>query len=95
MSFLSKLLHSRRKQTASLAKERLQIIISHEKVKASRDYLPMLQRDLVSVIAKYTEIDEDHVQVALDERDNCSVLELNITLPNAVDAPKEAAQETA
>lgn len=91
MSFLSKFLQTRRKPTsAATAKERLQIIISHEHVKANHDYLPMLQRDLVRVIAKYVDIDESQVSVALDEKDNCKVLELNITMPNTA-----AAKETA
>ena len=49
MSFLTKLLQARRKTSASIAKERLQIIVSHERAKASRDYLPLLQRDLVKI----------------------------------------------
>ena len=85
MSFLTKFLTKRPKSTANLAKERLQIVISHQRAKTSRDYLPKLQRELVAVIAKYTDIDEDQVCVALDEKDNCSVLELNNTLPNAAE----------
>lgn len=83
MSFLTKFLNKRPKTSANLAKERLQIVISHQRAKTNRDYLPKLQRELVAVIAKYTDIDEEQVCVALDEKDNCSVLELNITLPNA------------
>ena len=74
---------TKRPSSATVAKERLQIIVSHERGKASRNYLPLLQKELVSVIAKYVEIDEDAVSVELDQKDHCSVLELNITLPNA------------
>ena len=73
-----------RKNTASLAKERLQIIVSHER--ASRngpDYLPMLQQELIEVIAKYVVgIQKNQVKVELERNGDCSILELNIVLPD-------------
>jgi cell division topological specificity factor MinE len=59
MSFLSFLL-GEKKKTASVAKERLQIILAHERSSLSGkkrpDYLPELQRELVAVISKYVSI---------------------------------------
>lgn len=73
---------SKKKSTASVAKERLQIIVAHERTKKDQpDYLPDLQRDLVAVISKYVDISDDMVAVSLDKNDDCAVLELNITLP--------------
>ena len=73
---------SKKKSTASVAKERLQIIVAHERTKKDQpDYLPDLQRDLVAVISKYVDICDDMVAVSLDKNDDCAVLELNITLP--------------
>ena len=71
---------SRKKpSTASIAKERLQIIVAHERGRTDEpDYLPDLQKDLVEVIRKYVQIDNDQVQVALDNQGDCSILELNI-----------------
>jgi cell division topological specificity factor len=74
----------RKKQgtTASIAKERLSIIVAHERGQRSQpDYLPALQKELVEVIRKYVNIDQDQVQVVLDNQGGCSILELNITLP--------------
>ncbi|MFV3404921.1 MULTISPECIES: cell division topological specificity factor MinE [Pseudomonas] len=73
----------RQKQTsASVAKERLQIIVAHERGQRSTpDYLPALQKELVEVIRKYVIIGDDDVQVALENQGSCSILELNITLP--------------
>lgn len=75
---------SRNKQSsASVAKERLQIIVAHERGRTDEpDYLPELQRELVEVIRKYVNIDTEQVQVALDNQGNCSILELNVTLPD-------------
>ena len=69
--------------TASVAKERLSIIVAHERGQRSQpDYLPALQKELVEVIRKYVNIDQDQVQVALENQGSCSILELNITLPD-------------
>lgn len=70
----------RNKSTASLAKERLQIIVAHERGKKT-DYLPLLQKELIEVIKKYVFIDEQQVKVELEESGDYSVLELNITIP--------------
>ena len=86
MSLLDRIFRNRPKNiaSASLAKERLQIIVSHERrTENDTDFLPKLQRELVEVIAKYVAIDQDQVKVELERSGNCSILELNITLPNA------------
>jgi len=69
--------------TASVAKERLQIIVAHARgQRTSPDYLPALQKELVEVSRKYVNIESDQVQVALENQGSCSILELNITLPD-------------
>lgn len=83
MSFLD-YFKSSKKNTASIAKERLQIIVAHERGQREQpDYLPKLQQEILDVIRKYVPIEQDQVQVQLDKNDNCSVLELNVTLPEA------------
>ncbi|MDX1801378.1 MAG: cell division topological specificity factor MinE [Marinobacter sp.] len=73
---------SKKNTSASVAKERLQIIVAHERGQREQpDYLPQLQQELLAVIRKYVQIDDDMVQVELDRNENCSVLELNVTLP--------------
>lgn len=73
---------SKEKPTASLAKERLQIIVAHERNhRSGPDYLPDLQREIIDVITKYVAINRDQVHVNLQNAGDCSVLELNITLP--------------
>jgi cell division topological specificity factor len=75
----------RRNTTASVAKERLQIIISHERSQRNtRDYLPRLQEEILAVIAKYVNIDRDQVSVNLERTGDNAVLELNITMPDEV-----------
>lgn len=73
----------KKNNTASIAKDRLQVIVAHErKVHQEPDYLPALQREIMEVIKKYVDIDIEDVEVQLDTQGNCSVLELNVTLPD-------------
>ena len=86
MSFLSFLL-GEKKKTASVAKERLQIILAHERSGrgASRpDYLPALQRELMAVISKYVSIKAEDIKVVLERQDNLEVLQVKIELPEAL-----------
>lgn len=85
MSILSFLL-GEKKQTASVAKERLQIILAHERSGrnvAEPDYLPELQRELLAVISKYIKINVEDIKVNLERQDNLEVLEVKIELPES------------
>ena len=83
MSFFSFLL-GEKKKTAGVAKERLQIILAHERTSRSPqpDYLPALQKELIAVIAKYIQINPDDIKVDLQRQDNLDVLEVKIELPD-------------
>lgn len=71
------------KTSAVQAKERLQIVMAHERSgRSGPDFLPMLQQELLSVIAKYVDLDENKVEVKLDRGSDCSTLEVNIELPS-------------
>lgn len=70
-----------KKSSASVAKERLQIIVAHQRGR-NDDFLPQLQNELIRVISKYVDIDPEQVKVELDKSGDTSVLELNVALPN-------------
>lgn len=84
MGFLSFFL-GEKKQTAAVAKERLQLILAHERNgrSVSPSYLPDLQRELVAVISKYVSINPDDIKVNLERQDDLEVLEVKIELPDA------------
>lgn len=74
----------RKKKTAAVAKDRLQIIVARERRANAAEglpYLPQLQQELLAVIAKYEKLDLDQVTVSVDRRENGEVLELNVVLP--------------
>jgi cell division topological specificity factor len=82
---ITKIIHyfQRPEKSAKLAKDRLQIIIAHERTERDKpDYLILMQKDLLDVIAKYVNINKDDVKVELERKDSCSILELNVVLPN-------------
>ena len=75
---------SNKTSSASLAKERLQVIVAHERNQRNQpDYLPKMQQEILEVIKKYIPIDNDQVTVNLENTDSCSFLELNVTLPDS------------
>ena len=77
--------------TAGIAKERLQIVLSHER--ASRDapsFLPALQRDLLAVVGRYVVIKEDLVRINFAKRSDTSVLEINVAFDPAATRPPTA-----
>ncbi|HVV68340.1 MAG TPA: cell division topological specificity factor MinE [Gammaproteobacteria bacterium] len=73
-----------RPNTAQIAKERLQIIVAHERIQRKNGVvdLQQLQQKLITVIAEYLHIDKNQVNVELQRDANRSVLELNVTLPD-------------
>jgi cell division topological specificity factor len=73
---------NRQPPSAATAKQRLQVIIAHERTTgAAYDFLPLLQRELLEVIRKYVEIDPNKVKVDIEKGESISVLEVNIELP--------------
>lgn len=72
------------KSSASVAKERLQILVAHDRISSrGPDYLPKMQQELLAVIRKYIAIEDDKVQVNLEQQGTASVLELNVMLPES------------
>jgi len=87
---------NRNKKTARVAKDRLHIIIAQERAeKSTHDFLPLLRQDILAAIAKYTRIDMEQVKVDLQYRDNNSVLELNVVLPDNVSEDDSITQQAA
>ncbi|WP_028954918.1 cell division topological specificity factor MinE [Sulfitobacter sp. 20_GPM-1509m] len=74
----------RRAKSAKTAKDRLQILLAHERSDGSAgpDYLPLLQADILAVIRKYMEIKEDEVDIQMERNDDVSSLEINIEIPS-------------
>ena len=85
MALLDYFLRKKEKQvtTASKAKERLQIIVAHERNNRNKqpDYLPQLTEDILNVLRKYVQVSDNSLSINLDNKGGeLNVLELNIEL---------------
>ncbi len=72
----------RKKTSAEQAKERLKMVLVHESGRnPSADFLPQMREEILAVISKYVEIDQEQLQISLDRADGYEVLELNVVIP--------------
>ncbi len=74
----------RRKDSAPVARERLQVLLAHERAYIGKsDLLAVLQEEIIAVIAKHVTIERDRVQIKLDRGDPISTLEIDVEVPNS------------
>ncbi len=84
MGILSYLWQLRATASAASAKERLQVVLAHERGQRSQpDYLPRLRREILDVIGRYVPIEDDKIRVHYENAGTVSRLELNIEIPSA------------
>jgi cell division topological specificity factor len=87
----------RKKSSAPVARERLQVLLAHERsVIGKSDLIAVLQEEILAVIAKHVTVDRDAVQIKLDRGDAVSMLEIDVEVPlNAMPKAQESAQASA
>ena len=74
----------RPRETARVARERLKILLSHERVACGQsDLLAILQEEILAVIAKHVIVERDHIQVRMDRGETVSALEINVEIPHS------------
>lgn len=79
MSFLTWFTRNR---SAPVARDRLQILLAHERALSGRtDLAAVLQQEILAVIARHIPIDRDKVMVRLDRGEQVSTLEIDIEMP--------------
>jgi cell division topological specificity factor len=92
---LFEMLFPRATSSATVARERLQLVLAHERLgRGSPDFLPALQRDLLAAVRKYVDAKDDMIEVRLGRSGTASVIEINVELPTRRDgraAPLAAA----
>ncbi|MBW4022956.1 MAG: cell division topological specificity factor MinE [Proteobacteria bacterium] len=72
-----------RKPTAPIARDRLQILLAHERASfgSNSDLIALLQEEILAVIRKHVTVERDKVQVKLDRGDSFSTLEIGVEIP--------------
>src|SRR5690349_22865970 len=72
-----------RDATAPVARERLQILLAHERgLLGQPDLLVTLREEILAVVSRHVQLDPDKVTVKLDRGKNVSTLEVDIEVPN-------------
>lgn len=75
---------SRGRRSAPVARDRLQVILAHERaLNGGADLAAVLKQEILEVIARHIPIDGDRVMVKLDRGDQVSTLEIDIEMPEA------------
>ena len=84
-------------KSASLAKDRLSIIVAREHTggRKTPDYLPQLQQELLAVLARYEVIDLANVTVNVERSGDTEVLELNVVLPDGTEVMRASSRRAA
>lgn len=78
LDFLNRILGKENPTSKNVAKERLQLVLVHDRASVSPQILESLKNDLIEVISNYMEIDEAALEVNLDSSDNTVALVANI-----------------
>jgi cell division topological specificity factor len=81
----------RTRGSAPVARERLQILLSHERVvRGQSDLLAILREEILAAIAKHVIVEREHIHVRMDRGETVSALEINVEIPHAAGVPLAA-----
>ena len=70
----------KKKKSKSTAKDRLKLLLVHDRADVSSDLLEQMREELLQVIGKYLEIDEDNSEINLTSEENKARLEANMAV---------------
>ncbi len=76
---INKLL-GRQPSSASTARERLQLVLAHDRTDLSNELLDQMRREILEVVAKYVEIDMEEGAVSLETEDRMTALVANLPI---------------
>ncbi|MDI6835232.1 cell division topological specificity factor MinE [Ciceribacter thiooxidans] len=79
----------RKQKSAPMARERLQVLLAHERASMGSDLVAVLREEILAVIARHVQVDGDKVQVKMDRDEHVSILEIEVEIP--IDAARLAA----
>jgi len=71
----------RKQRSAPMARERLQVLLAHERASVESDLVSILREEILAVIAKHVEVDADKVKVKMDRDEHVSILEIDVEIP--------------
>jgi len=88
MMRLLDLLFPERRNSAAVARDRLKIVLAHERASHDApDFLPALQKELLEVVGRYVEIKSDMLRINVGRTGDTSLLEINVEIDGATARP--------
>jgi cell division topological specificity factor len=77
----------RRRGSAPVARDRLQVLLAYERNSRKQpDLVALLREEIMAVIIKHIQVDQEDVRVTMDRGDTMSTLEIDINIPNGMAA---------
>jgi cell division topological specificity factor len=74
----------KRRGSAPVARERLQVLLAYERMSRHQpDLVALLRDEIMAVIARHVQVDQDNVRVTMDRGETMSTLEIDVQIPNA------------
>ena len=89
---INKLL-GRQQSSASTARERLQLVLAHDRSDLSPELLEEMRKEILEVVAKYVEIDMEEGAVSLETEDRMTALVANLPIKRPLKNPDESKQK--
>lgn len=92
MSFFNSFFSRKQPSSSNVARDRLQILLSHERGSNSEgdaDLIRKLHKEILEVLSRHVSVDQDKVQVKLDRGQQFSTLEIDIEVPEDLDKKKK------
>jgi len=86
--FLNKIF--RRGETRQAARDRLRLVLIHDRASLSPQIMESLKEDLIQIISKYLEIDVNELEIGLEQKDGSMALAANIPIKKVKRAPEKA-----
>ena len=78
----------KRRTSAPVARERLQLLLAYERQSRGQpDLVSVLREEIMAVIARHVQIDQDYLQVSMDRGATMSTLEIDIQIPTQSATP--------
>ena len=90
---INKLLR-RQPASASTARERLQLVLAHDRSDLSSELLDQMRREILEVVAKYVEIDMDEGAVSLETEDRMTALVANLPIKRTLNGQIKLIEST-
>lgn len=86
IDFLNRLL-GREKPSGTMARERLQLVLAHDRSDLNPELLEQMRREILEVVQRYVEIDIESCDVSLETEDRVTALLANLPIRRARPVP--------